>query len=115
MFKYIDLSSICCTSIITSPKANSTAEKIRKKNVNESRFTLSNINPTNNTMIYNEIHRSSAVSNRCRAVFIFITMVRKKKKNRIKIKFKSPNIIFFKDVLRFLNIHISIFPVGTIY
>ena len=37
--------------MITKPKPNSTADKTRKKKVNESRFRLSNISPDNRTMI----------------------------------------------------------------
>ena len=40
-FKLIDLKIMCCTSIITSPKPNSTAERIKKKKVNDRMFKLS--------------------------------------------------------------------------
>ena len=40
-FRLIDLIIIFWTSIMTKPKPNSTADKIRKKNVSESRFRLS--------------------------------------------------------------------------
>ena len=33
--------SVCCSNIITKPTANSTADKIRKKNVNDNKFKLS--------------------------------------------------------------------------
>jgi len=55
---------MCCISIITKPKANSAAENIRKKNVKERILTLSNIKPTNKTIMYKEIHINSAVSNK---------------------------------------------------
>ena len=42
---------MCCTNIITNPKPNSTAEKIKKKKVRESKLTLSNIKPVSRTMI----------------------------------------------------------------
>ena len=90
---YIDLSSKCCTSIITKPKANSTAENIRKKNVRESILTLSKMKPTSKTIIYKDIHSNSAVKSRCRAVFTFSIIVKKNIKNKIKTRFKSPNII----------------------
>ena len=91
---YIDLNSKCCTSIITKPKANSTAENIKKKNVKESILTLSKIKPTSKTIIYRDIHNNSAVKRRCRAVLTFSIIVRKKMKNKIKTRFKSPNIIY---------------------
>jgi hypothetical protein len=84
---------MCCTSIITRPKANSTAEKIRKKNVKDNILTLSKMKPTSKTIIYKDIQSSSAVNNRCSAVFTFNIMVKKKIKNKIKTKFRSPNII----------------------
>jgi hypothetical protein len=93
VFRYIDLSSICCTNIMTNPNANSTAEKIKKKNVNESRLTLSKIKPIKSTIIYKDIHNNSAVNNKCNAVFTFKTIVMKKIKNKINTRFKSPNII----------------------
>ena len=93
VFIYIDLNSRCCTSIITNPKANSTAENIKKKKVRESMLTLSKIKPTNKTIIYRDIHNNSAVRRRCSAVLTFNIIVRKKIKNKIKTRFKSPNII----------------------
>jgi len=95
VFRYIDLSSKFCTKIITKPKANSTAENIKKKNVNDKRLTLSNIKPTSSTIIYNDIHNNSAVNNKCKAVLTFSMIVKKKIKNKIKTKFKSPNIIYY--------------------
>ena len=79
-----------CISIITRPKPNSTADKTRKKKVNDSRFRLSNISPDNKTIIYNVTHRSSAVNNRCSAVFTFTSIVRKRKKKIISTKLISP-------------------------
>jgi transketolase C-terminal domain/subunit len=75
---------MCWISIITNPKANSAAEKIKKKNVNESMLTLSKIKPISKTIIYKDIHISSAVNKRCRAVFTLSIIVRKKQKNRKK-------------------------------
>ena len=51
-------------SIMTKPTANSTAEKIKKKNVKETRFRLSYDNPTINVKAYKVIQISSAVSRR---------------------------------------------------
>ena len=51
-------------SIITRPTANSTAEKIKKKKVKETRFKLSYDNPTTNVKAYKVIQMSSAVSKR---------------------------------------------------
>ena len=45
VFKFTDRLNMCCSSIITSPIPNSTAESIKKKNVSESRFILSYTNP----------------------------------------------------------------------
>ena len=94
VFKYIDLSITCCIRIITKPRANSAAEKIKKKNVSESIFTLSNRKPISKTIMYNDIHISSAVNNKCRAVFTFKAIVIKNKKNNKKTKFKSPNTTY---------------------
>ena len=49
--KYKDLNIRCCISIIIRPKPNSTADNIKKKKVKDNKFTLSNIKPTNNTII----------------------------------------------------------------
>ena len=40
-FKLIERKMICCTSMITNPKPNSTAERIKKKNVKDNMFKLS--------------------------------------------------------------------------
>lgn len=40
-FKLIERKMICCTSMITNPKPNSTAERIKKKNVKDNIFKLS--------------------------------------------------------------------------
>lgn len=90
----MDLSSKCCTSIITRPKPNSTADKIKKKNVKDSKLTLSKIKPTRSTIMYKDIQSSSAVNNKCSAVLTFRTTVKKNMKNSMKTKFKSPNITY---------------------
>ena len=82
-----------CTSIKIRPKPNSIAEKIRKKNVNDNKLTLSKINPINKVIIYNDIHSNSAVNNKCKAVLILIIIIKKKKKNKNITMFKSPNTI----------------------
>jgi transketolase C-terminal domain/subunit len=48
---YIERENKCCINIITKPKANSAAEKIKKKKVKDNILTLSNIKPTNKTII----------------------------------------------------------------
>ena len=85
-----------CINIITRPSANSAAENIKKKKVSDSTLTLSNINPTNKTIIYNDIHISSAVRSKCRAVFTLSSIVKKKQKNNNITRFKSPNTILLK-------------------
>jgi hypothetical protein len=50
--------------------------------------------PTNNTIIYNDIHISSAVKSKCKAVFTLRTIVRKKQKNNMKTRFISPNTTY---------------------
>ena len=90
-FKLIDLSTICCTSIIIRPNPNSTAERMRKKKVNDSMFRLSNTNPRISTIIYKVIHSNSAVNKRCNAVFIFSAILANIIKNNSSTKFKSPN------------------------
>ena len=99
VFIYIERNITCCTNIITKPKANSAAENIKKKNVNDNIFTLSNIKPINSTIIYRDIHISSAVNNKCNAVFTLSIIVKKNKKNNKNTKFKSPNIIYLKRFL----------------
>jgi len=91
----IDLKSTCCIKIITKPNANSAAENIKKKKVSDNMLTLSKIKPINNTIIYNDIHISSAVNNKWSAVFTLSIMVRKKTKNKSITRFKSPNTTFF--------------------
>lgn len=90
--KLIDLKNIYWISIITSPKPNSTADRTKKKKVNDNRFKLSKINPDNKTSIYNVTHKSSAVNNKCKAEFTFITIVKNNKKKIISIKLISPKI-----------------------
>jgi hypothetical protein len=50
--------------MMTNPKANSTAENIKKKKVRDNKFTLSNIKPITRTITYKDIHKSSAVNNK---------------------------------------------------
>jgi hypothetical protein len=75
------------------PSANSAAEKIRKKKVNESILRLSNMKPIRSTIMYSEIHINSAVSNKWRAVFTLSIIAKKKQKNKKNTRFKSPNTI----------------------
>ena len=92
-FKLIDLKIICWTSIIINPRPNSTADKIKKKNVNDNMLRLSNTRPINKHVIYKVIHSNSAVSSKCRAVLTFKAMLMNIIKNRINIKFISPKTI----------------------
>ena len=82
-------------SIITNPVPNSTADKIRKKNVNERKLTLSYIKPIIMTMEYNVIHKNSAVSSKCTAVFTFNEILANKKKKINSRKFNSLNNIMY--------------------
>lgn len=90
VFKLIVRVSRCCISIITKPTANSTAEKIKKKNVKETRFKLSYDNPTINVKAYRVIQMSSAVSRRWSEVFVWVIKVLESIKNKINKRFKSP-------------------------
>jgi len=101
LLRYIDRNKTCCISIITRPSANSAAEKIKKKNVKDSILTLSNRKPTSKTMMYSDIHISSAVSSKCRAVLTLRTIVNAKQKNKIKTRFKSPNTIYLKFINKY--------------
>lgn len=79
----------------TRPIPNSIAEKTKKKKVRDRMLRLSYIKPIKRTRVYKVIHKSSAVSNKCKAVLVFITMlniIRKKKKNNM---FKLSTIIFY--------------------
>ena len=50
--------------MITKPMPNSTADKTKKKKVNESRLELSYRKPIESTITYKVIHKSSAVNNK---------------------------------------------------
>ena len=76
-----------------SPRPNSTADKIKKKKVNDNMFRLSNTRPINKHVIYKVIHSNSAVSSRCSAVLTFSAILMNIIKNRINIKFISPKTI----------------------
>ena len=91
--KLTDLLNKCCKRIIIKPNPNSTADKIKKKNVKDRRLTLSYIKPTTKTSVYKVIHRNSAVRSKCTAVFTLITILENIKKNNNIIKFTSPKII----------------------
>ena len=80
-----------------SPSPNSTAERIKKKNVKDNIFKLSNSNPRINTIIYKVIHNSSAVNKRCNAVFIFNAILANIIKNNNNTKFKSPSTKNYKE------------------
>ena len=76
--RLIDLLIIFCKRIITKPIPNSTADKIRKKNVNDNIVSLSQITPIIKTSAYSVIHKNSAVKSKCIAVFTFINILANK-------------------------------------
>jgi hypothetical protein len=89
-FRFIDLNNKYCIRIRIIPTENSIAEKIKKKNVKDTRFKLSKIKPKNNTILYKDIHKSSAVNNIDKEELILII---KEKSSNIKEKkrmLKSP-------------------------
>ena len=83
----------CCKRSIIKPTLNSTAEKIRKKNVKESKFRLSETRPTKSTIVYKVIQSNSAVKSRCRDVEILINKLDNSRKKKIIKTFKSPKTI----------------------
>lgn len=85
------------------PKPNSTADKIKKKNVNERRFKLSYASPIKSVIIYKVIHRISAVNSKCRAVFTFSAILANIIKNIKKIKLKSPSVIDYNSPKHLVN------------
>ena len=89
-FKFKVRDKICCNNNKTKPIPNSMAEKIKKKKVNDNIFKLSYTRPTNKTIAYKVIQRSSAVSNKCKAVLVFISKLPSIKKKNINKVFKSP-------------------------
>jgi len=78
---------------MTRPTPNSTAEKIKKKNVKESKFKLSYINPIRSVIAYKVIHISSAVNNKWRDVLTCVVSVLKSMKKSIINIFISPKNI----------------------
>jgi len=85
---------------MTKPKPNSTADKIRKKNVKDNKLRLSNTKPLIRVRIYNVIHKNSAVNNKCNEVLTFIVILEKRIKKRRIIKLISPNVISYFIKLR---------------
>lgn len=83
--------------MITKPTANSTAEKIKKKNVRETKFRLSYDNPTIKVKAYKVIQMSSAVSKRWSEVLVWVIKVLDSIKNKINKRFKSPKNKTNKD------------------
>jgi hypothetical protein len=76
------------------PKPNSIAEKTKKKKVNDNKFKLSKIKPTKSTIAYKVIHSISAVSNKCKAVFVFKIKLKNIKLKKIKSTLISPKSIY---------------------
>ena len=93
--KLNERNKIFWTSIKIRPKPNSTADNIRKKNVSDNIFKLSNIKPRTKDAEYRVIHNNSAVKRRCSAVFTLITILAKKKKKKRNIIFNSPMLIIY--------------------
>ena len=60
---------------MTKPTPNSTAEKIKKKKVRETKFKLSYIIPTIRVKPYKVIQSNSAVRRRCKEVLVLVTRV----------------------------------------
>jgi hypothetical protein len=112
-FKFIDLLKIFCRSTITRPIPNSTADNIKKKNVKDSILTLSYINPIIRERLYKVIHKNSAVSNKCSAVFILITIPIKIKKNKKNKKLTSPKNISYKLNITSTNNTLKSLPTPT--
>ena len=94
-FKLIERIIIFCTNIIIRPSPNSTAESIKKKNVNDNKLRLSYDNPINKVITYKVIHKISAVKSRCRAVFTFKAILANSIKNKKNMKLKSPKVIIY--------------------
>ena len=86
----MDLRNIFCINIRIKPRPNSTADRIKKKNVKDNKFVLLNNKPIYNVIIYKVIHINSAVNNKCSEVFTFKTILIKIKKKIKNKKFKSP-------------------------
>jgi hypothetical protein len=84
-----------CRRRRTRPTPNSTADNTRKKKVKERILMLSKTRPTARTITYRVIHKSSAVSNKCSAVLVFINTLKINIKKKRKSKFKSPISIEF--------------------
>lgn len=97
-FKLIERVIIFWNNNKTNPIPNSIAENTKKKNVNESMFILSLINPTNNTIVYKVIQSSSAVNNRCKAVLVFTITLNNIKKKKKKSKFKLSTVILIPKI-----------------
>ena len=98
-----DLKKMFCNNIITNPIPNSTADKTRKKNVNDKRLILSYKKPIDSTMIYKVIHSNSAVSNRCNALDTLFAILKINIKNKIKYKLMSPINIKYNFIIRIHN------------
>ena len=76
--------------MMTRPTPNSTAEKIRKKNVSDSKFKLSYARPISKVKEYKVIQRSSAVNNKCNDVFVLVVKVLNRNRKSRSRMFVSP-------------------------
>lgn len=77
----------------TNPIPNSIAENTKKKKVKDNIFKLSYMRPTNKAIAYKDIHNISAVSRRCKAVFVLTTTLNIIKKKKKKRRFKLSTVI----------------------
>ena len=96
-FKLIERSNTFCTKIITKPKPNSTADKIKKKKVNDNKFKLSKTSPASKVNMYSVIHKNSAVSSKCNEVLTLIVILENIIIKSNTIKLISPNVINYKE------------------
>ena len=89
-----------CKTTKISPKLNSIAEKIKKKNDKDKIVRLSYINPIIIVIKYKVIHNNSAVSNKFKVLEVLNKTFNKIKKNQKNKIFKSPT------TNNFIHIHI---------
>lgn len=92
-FKLIERFIIFWNNKSIKPTPNSIAEKTKKKKVNDSILRLSLNKPIIKTIEYKVIHNNSAVNNKCKAVLVFIRILKIIKKKKRKSIFKLSTII----------------------
>ena len=94
--RLIDLRNMFCSSIITRPIPNSTADKTKKKKVSDNIIMLSYKKPRDRAKIYNVIHKISAVRSRCRAFETLFDILLNIRKNNRKKRLRSPRYINYR-------------------